>query len=139
MRTRLRAVGFFDRELVDRHQLDGRDAERFQVRNLLDRRRRTCPGASTSLDGLLREAADVHLVDDRFGERPLEVAVAFPIERVVDHDALGRADDAVVGRQEAAGQRAGVGVDQPGLRVEALALAGIERAVGLEVVKLARP
>jgi hypothetical protein len=30
------AVGLFNRELVDRHQLDGRDAERFQVRNLLD-------------------------------------------------------------------------------------------------------
>ena len=71
----------------------------------------------------LREAADVHFVDDRFGERPPEMAVALPIERVVDDDALGRADDAVVGRQEPAGQAPGVRVDQPGLRVEAVALA----------------
>ena len=94
------------------------------------------PGCSASLEGLLREAADVHLVDDRFGKRAAEVAVAFPIERVVDDDALGRADDAVVGGQEAAGEGAGVRVDQPGLRIEAVALAGVERAVGLEVVKL---
>ena len=40
--ARLRAVGFFDRELVDRHQLDGGDAERFQIRNFFDRCRRTC-------------------------------------------------------------------------------------------------
>ena len=52
-----------------------------------------------------------------------EVAVALPIERVVDHHALRRADDAVVGRQELAGQRPGVRIDQPSLRVEALALA----------------
>ena len=51
-------------------------------------------------------------------------------------DALRRADDAVVGRQEPAGQCAGVRVDQPSLRIEALALAGVERAVGLEMVKL---
>ena len=34
--ARFGAVGLFDRELVDGHQLDGGDAERFQVRNLLD-------------------------------------------------------------------------------------------------------
>ncbi len=50
---------------------------------------------------------------------------------------LGGRTTPSVGRQEPAGQRAGVRVDQPSLRVEALALAGIERAVGLEMVKLA--
>ena len=40
-------------------------------------------------------------------------------------------------RQEVAGQRLGVGIDQPGLAVEPLPMLGIERAIGLEVVKLA--
>ncbi len=65
-----------------------------------------------------------------------QVAVALPIERVVDDDALRRADDAVVGRQEIAGQGAGVRIDQPRLAIEPLAVLGIERAVGLKVIEL---
>ena len=113
--------GFFDRELVHRHQLDRGDAERFQIRNLFDD-----AGVGARLFDVAgraaREAADVHFVNDRFGKGPAEVAVALPIERVVDHDALRRADDAVFAGQEPARQRAGVRVDQPSLRVEALAL-----------------
>ena len=82
------------------------------------------PGCSTPLDRDLGEAADVHLVDDRLGELAAEVAVALPVELVVDDHALGRADDAVVGRQEMAGQGLGVGVDQPGLGVEPVAASG---------------
>ena len=67
------------------------------------------------------------------------MAVALPIELVVNHHALGRADDAPFGRQEIAGQGPGVGIDQPGLRVEAVAPLRFVRAVGLEMVKLARP
>ena len=79
------------------------------------------PGCSTPLVRDLREAADVHLVDDRLGQLAAQVAVALPVELVVDHHALRRTDDAVVGRQEVAGQRLGVGIDQPRLRVEPLA------------------
>ena len=50
--------------------------------------------------GILGEAADVHFVDDGFGEFAAKVTIAFPVERVVDDDALGRADDAVVGVTE---------------------------------------
>ena len=83
---------------------------------------RYVPGCFDVARRAAREAADVHLVDDRLGERPPQVAVAFPIERVVDDHALRRADDAVVGRQKLAGQCPGVRIDQPGLRIEALAL-----------------
>ena len=130
------AVGLFDGELVDGHQLDRGDAERFQVRNFFDD-----AGVRAGLIDVARraarEAADVRFVDDRFGERPAEMAVALPIEGVVDDDALRRTDDAVFRRLKLAGERAGVRIDQPSLRVEALALGRVERAVGLVMVKLA--
>ncbi len=88
--------------------------------------------------GALRETADVHLVDDRLRERPLQVAIALPIEVVVDHDALRRPGDAVVARQESAGQRPGVRVDQPRVGDEPLPVTRIERPVGLEMVQLPR-
>ncbi len=94
---RLGAVGFFDRELVDRHQLDRRDTERFQIRNFFDD-----AGVGAGLLDVARraarEAADVRFVDDRFGERAAEMAVALPIEGIVDDDALRRTDDAVFRR-----------------------------------------
>src|SRR5688572_18345397 len=86
--------------------------------------------------GALAEAANVRFIDDRFGQWAAQMSVALPIEMVVDDDALRWAYDAVGRGQEFAGERAGVGVDQAGVRVEAVALVGVERAVGLEVVKL---
>ena len=56
-----------DGKLVDRHQLDGRHAQRLQVRDLLHDagvRARMLHAAG----GGAREAADVQLVDDRFGK-----------------------------------------------------------------------
>ena len=66
-----------------------------------------------------------------------QMPVAFPIEVVIDDDALGRPNDAVGRRQKVAGQRLGIGIDQPGLAVEPLAVLGIARAVGLKMIKLA--
>ena len=67
------------------------------------------------------------------------MAVALPVELVVDDDALGRADRAVVGRQKVAGQRPGVGIDQTRVAVEAMSLrVGLEGPVGLQMIELAR-
>ena len=65
--------------------------------------------------------------------------IALPIELVVDHDALRRTDDAVVGRQKFARQGLGIRIDQPGLRIEAMPAFGIVRSVGLKVIELSRP
>ena len=96
------------------------------------------PGFSTLLDRRLREAADVRLVDDRFRQAAAQVAVALPIELVVDHHALGRAEDATLGRQEVARQGLAIGIDQPGLGIEAVAALRFVWPVGLKMVKLAR-
>ena len=95
------------------------------------------PGCSTSLVGLLREAADVHLVDDRFGERPLRWRSPFQsnVSSTTTHFG-GRMMPSSAGRNRPARARA-YGIDQPGLRIEALALLGVERAVGLKVIELA--
>ena len=45
---------------------------------------------------IAREAADVHLVDHGVGQAAPEMPVVLPVEVIVDHDALWRADDAVV-------------------------------------------
>ncbi len=100
---------------------------------------RYVPGSFDAAGLRAREAADVHLVDHRLRQAAPQVAVALPIERVVHHDALGRPNDAVFRRQEVAGQRAGIRIDQPGRAVEALAVIGIERAIGLQVIELPRP
>ena len=66
-------------ELKHRQQLHGRDAQVLQVRNLLDQ-----AGVGPSLlappgAGMLGEAADVKLVDDRLGEGPSNRRIAFPV------------------------------------------------------------
>src|SRR5438309_8528828 len=85
-----------------------------------------------------REAANVRLVNNRFADAPPQVAVSFPIEKVIDDDTLRGPDDAVGRRQEIARQRLGVGIDQPGAAVEPLAALGIVRAIGLKMIELPR-
>ena len=134
---RLAAVRLLGRELVDRHQLDRGDAERLEVRDLLDHAevgaRRVGAGA-----GAVGEPADVHLVDDRLAQRRRRWRSPLPVEVVVDNDAFRRPDDAVVARQVTAGERLGERVDQPGVRVEPVPPLRFERPVGLEVVELPR-
>ena len=66
------------------------------------------------------------------------MAIALPVEGIVDHHAFGRSNDAVVCWLEVARQRPGIGIDQPGSAVETLSMERIERTVRLEVVQLAR-
>jgi hypothetical protein len=65
------------------------------------------------------------------------MAVALPIERVVDDHAPRRTDDAVVGGHELTGQRPRVGIDQPRLLVKAVATLRGVRPVSLEMVERA--
>ena len=82
------------RKLEDRHQLDRRHAQRLQIRNLLDQ-----PEIRAAMLHVARlvagEAADVHLVDHRLVQAAAQVAIALPVELVVDHDAFRRPNDAV--------------------------------------------
>ena len=89
--------------------------------------------------GRFREAADVDFVDDRLRKTAAEVAVALPVELVVDDDAFGRSQDAALWRKEIAGKRLAVGIDQPGLGVEAVAAHRLVRTIGLQVIELPGP
>src|SRR2546430_4110804 len=86
---------------------------------------------------VLGEAADMRFVDDRLAHAAAKMAVALPIEEVIDDDALGRPDDAVWRRQVITGEGLSIWIDQPGLAVEPLSFFGVVRAVGLKVIKLA--
>ena len=116
---RLLAEAVEDRKLVDRHQLDGGHAQRLQVRDFLDDAQ-VRAGILDFAAGRLREAADVDFVDDRLCQAAAEVAVALPVELVIDDDAFGRPQDAAVRRQEIARQGLAIRIDQPGLGVEAI-------------------
>ena len=98
-------------KLVDRHQFDGRDSQRLQIGNLLDHAE-VGPGMFHAATGILRETANVHLVDDRFREITADVAVAFPVEQVVHDDTFGRADDAIGRRKKGSRERLGVRINQ---------------------------
>jgi hypothetical protein len=150
-------------DVVNGQQLDGRDAERLQV---LERGRVGEPrvGAAQVLAHVrveLREALDVHLVDDQLVQRDVGAAVALPVEAGVDHHALGDRgrvvlvvelevgllDRPAVGRH--VGQhvglapahrpldRLGVGIEQQLARVEAVARPGVVGAVHAVAVALA--
>ena len=84
------------------------------------------------------EAADVHLVDHGFVQTAAQVAVALPIELIIDNNALRRTDDIVLGRQEIARQGLGIRIEQPGPAVESQSLVGLEGSVGLKMVELLR-
>ena len=120
---------------MDWHQFDRRNAEILQVRNLLDHAkvRAGCVDIGRRVGC---ESTNVHLVDDAFGEIATQVAIVLPVERFINHDTLGRTNNAVVGRQKGACQRLGIGINQPRGAVEAVANLRIIRAICLQVVKL---
>ncbi len=80
-------------EVMDRHQLDRRDAKALEVlddRGMGDRG----VGAAAALRDVgmrLGEALDVGLVDDRVGVFVLRRAVGAPVEERIDDDRLGHA------------------------------------------------
>jgi hypothetical protein len=88
--------------------------------------------------GTVREAAHVELVNHRVGEPAAQVAVPLPVEGVVHHHALGRPHDPVAAVDEPTGEGPGIGVDEAGPAVEALAPFRVAGPVGLEVVEAAR-
>ena len=124
-----------DGEFMHGHQLDRGDAERFEVRNLLDDPQIRA-GVLHFAGLVLGKAADMSFVDDGLGDAGAKMAVPFPFKVVIHDDALGRANDAVRCRLKIAGQRLGIRVNQPGLAVEPLAGFGIARAIRLKVIKL---
>ena len=78
-------------ELVDRQQLHRGDAKLLQVLDR-DRMRHAGVGAAQLLGNVrmrLAEPFHVRLVDDRAVQRRVGRAVVAPVERRVDHDALG--------------------------------------------------
>ena len=79
-------------ELGHRHQLDRRDAQLAQVRDLLDD---AAEGTrvSDARARVAREPAHVHLVDHRVGERDVERVLVAPVELLVD-DARAQALEA---------------------------------------------
>ena len=76
-------------ELVNRQQLDGRHAERLEIRNLLGE---AGEGARVGgqRGGVAAEAADVQLVDDGVFERRQEGGVLLPVEGPAEVDAAAR-------------------------------------------------
>ncbi len=84
-------------ELGHRHQLDRRDAQLAQVRDLLD----DAAEGTRVRDArarVAREPAHVHLVDDRVGERDVERVLVAPVELLVD-DARAQAARGVPSRR----------------------------------------
>ncbi len=142
------------------HQLDGGDAEALQV---LDDGRRAETGVRAAilrrhLRMQLGEAAHVHLVDDRVVPRRARIAVVAPRERRVDDLALRHAArvvapilrqvgaltaDAIAEVRIAPGERPDdrlrIGIEQQLLRVEAMAVLRLVRAVHAIAVQLPRP
>ena len=143
-------------DMVNGEQLDGGDAERGQI---LERRSRREPGvgaAQVLADHLvqLREPLHVQLVDDRLVPRSRGRPVVFPVEPLVDDDALrhcvgvvlvvqvevgvvltrdvGQDVGVVVG--DGAVDRLGVGIEQQLHRVEAQPALGLVRTVNAVAV-----
>ena len=125
-------------ELMNRHQLDRGDAEFLQVRNLVDDRGKAAAAIGGDAGvGALREAADVHFIDDEIVSvaRPL---VCLPVERkrgrgqraercaAVVRAGLDRGAAAERGRKKHA---AHVRIEEQLVRSEAMAGSPIVRAV----------
>ena len=142
-------------ELVDRHQLDGGDAELGEV--LGDGRVRQAGVRAALLLGhvgvQLGEALDVGLVDHRLVVGDVEAAVALPVEEGVDDHAVGHVRRGVlvvarVGVAEGVAEQRlvpvdlaagglGVGVEQQLVRVAAQPVLRVPRAVHAVAVALA--
>ena len=125
-------------KLEHRHQFHRRHAQRLQVGYLLDQPQVGARMAHPARLGT-GESANVQLVDHRLVQAAAQVAIALPIELVVDDHALGRPNDAVVGRQEIARQGLRVRIDQPGAAVETHPVVRVERSIGLKVIELTGP
>ena len=90
-------VAFVD-EVVDGKQLDGGDAELFEVRDAgFGGKSGVGPAEVLGNSGIEhREAADMDLVDDRVSEGNLGRTVAVPVEVRIDDDAFGDAAGGVL-------------------------------------------
>ncbi len=145
-------------ELMDRHELDRGDPEALQVRDgrrVRDRRVRAAHLLG-DLGVQVGQALDVRLVDDGLVVRRAGRTVVVPVEERVHDDGLGHVLCRVVvvdlvgvvevvaeqrlvpgvGGAQRAVDRLGVGVDQQLVRVAALPLLGVERAVDAVAVAL---
>ena len=91
------SVGQLGWKLVHRHEFHGGHAQRLEVRDLFDHAQIGARMADAA-GRAGREAADVHFVDHGVGQSAPQVPVPLPVERVVDHHALRRPDDAVGAR-----------------------------------------
>ena len=111
-------------ELVDRHQLDGRDAELLEV--LGDRRVREAGVRAAQVVGEvgveLGQPLDVGLVDERLVVGDVEAPVTLPVEERVDHDAVRHVGAGVV---VVAGVGVAEGVAEQGLVPVDLAAGGL--------------
>src|SRR5262245_51339107 len=67
------------------------------------------------------------------------MAIALPIESIVDYDALRRANDAVIRRLKNTRQSTGIRINQTSRTIETLPTLRIVRPVGLKVIELASP
>ena len=135
---RIRTETIVAEKLENRHQLHCRHAQRLQVRYLLDQPQ---VGARMTHPARLGigESANVHLVDHRLVQAAAQMAIALPIELVVDDHALGRTHDAVVDRQAIARQGLRVRIDEPGAAIETQPAVRLERSIGLKVIELTGP
>ncbi len=144
-------------EGMDRQQLDRRDAEAFQVAD--DRLAGQARVRAAQMLGdvwmALGQPLDVRLVDDRLVPGEVRLLVPLPIERGVDHDALGHAPGIIflvlgeigllaphlVGEDrrvpvDLSGERLRIGIDQQLGRIEAQAVLGVERPVDAIAIEL---
>ena len=53
----------------------------------------------------------MQLINDTFGQFALDVSIPFPVEKVVNHDALWGTDNTIGGLLESASKSLGIGVD----------------------------
>ena len=86
----------------------------------------------------LRKAFDVHFIDDAIAEGPADVPISFPVECIVDNNALRRPDHAIGRVLTATSQRFGVWIDQASVAVEPLSRFRVKWPVGLQVIELSR-
>ena len=142
---------------MDGHQLDGRDAEPFQVLNH-GLGCQTAIGAAQLFGNVgmtFGEALDVELVDHRVAERNAEVAILFPVEVGIHHHAFLHARSVVVfierqilvrmarliGKNRRvpihlACERLGIRIDHQLVRIEAQALVRLIRTVHAIAIEL---
>ena len=135
------------RRTKHREQLDRTDAEVTQIGDLVDQ-----PGIRAALGHrdagawMPGEAADMHLVDDRLGERPAQGCITLPVIAArVDHHApqrqghvVSRASSSLPAATRRPGYAFPVRVEQHFRRVEAQPSLGIKRSgntIGIDLTR----